>query len=111
MAETSFWCVIDGYVVDAIEFTAGGKIHPGGVKKARSTNDASVGHTGSWGGFSFTKGKNAHFPGTGRAWKKGVEEYMNGGASRERGSWLEEKDVAFEGTVGKVTIIGILKEG
>jgi len=28
----------------------------------------------------------------------------------ERG-WLEEKDVAFEGTVGKVTIIGILKEG
>jgi len=29
----------------------------------------------------------------------------------ERGAWLEEKDVAFEGTVGKVTIIGILKEG
>lgn len=61
-ANKPFYCVIDGMVVDATSFV---HAHPGGLKKILSTDDASVGATGKAFGFSFSSGRNAHFPGTG----------------------------------------------
>ena len=65
----SFWAVIDGYVCDSTSFLDS---HPGGLKKLLSTDHAKTGHTGVEFGFSFSKGRNAHFPGTGRAFNAGV---------------------------------------
>ena len=96
-----FLAVIDGYVVDASEY-ARPSVHPGGVKKASTTNDESTGATGEWGGFSFTKGRNAHFPGTEKRWKEGVEEWLKGG----------DGEVKFEGKgKGRIWIKGIFVEG
>jgi hypothetical protein len=73
-----FWAVVDGWVVDATEFV---ESHPGGLRKLMSTDMAEVGATGGTHGFSFSRGKNAHFPDTGRRFGEGVEEYLRGGAT------------------------------
>jgi hypothetical protein len=54
-----FWAVIDGFVVDASDFVDS---HPGGLRKLLSANNAEAGATGDEFGFSFTRGRNAHFP-------------------------------------------------
>jgi hypothetical protein len=72
---TGFWAVIDGWVVDATDFL---KTHPGGLKKLLSTDSAKVGATGDPFGFSLSRGKNAHFPETGRRFQAGVTQYLQG---------------------------------
>lgn len=71
-----FWAVVDGFVVDATEFLDG---HPGGLKKLLSTNAATTGATlGREFDFSFSRGRNAHFPGTGKRFRDGVKRYLGG---------------------------------
>eukprot|EP00929_Paragymnodinium_shiwhaense_P005434 TRINITY_DN107387_c0_g1_i1.p1 TRINITY_DN107387_c0_g1~~TRINITY_DN107387_c0_g1_i1.p1 ORF type:complete len:232 (-),score=35.13 TRINITY_DN107387_c0_g1_i1:73-729(-) len=72
-----FWAVIDGYVVDASDFISK---HPGGVDKIMSANNASTGASGQPFGFSFTRGRNAHFPETGKRFKACVKKYLEGGS-------------------------------
>ena len=72
-----FWAVIDGFVVDATAFV---DAHPGGLKKLLSTDTAAVGATGEEFGFSLSRGRNAHFPGTGKCFRSGIERYLRGGA-------------------------------
>lgn len=72
---SGFWAVVDGFVVDASEFVDS---HPGGLKKLMSTNSPNAGATGQSFGFSFTRGKNAHFPDTGRRFAEGVKRYLGG---------------------------------
>ena len=77
-AGTSFWACIDGFVVDATDFI--GK-HPGGTKKLFQTNDPDIGPMkGVPFNFSFSRGRNAHFPGTARAFQEGVERFLSGGS-------------------------------
>ena len=71
----SFWAVVDGFVVDATDFI---QKHPGGRKKVLSTNDASTGDTGRPFAFSFSRGRNAHFPATARIFKDGIEAFLKG---------------------------------
>ena len=52
----SFWCVIDGFVVDATEFV---ECHPGGLKKLLAADLPGSGATGKAFGFSFSRGRNA----------------------------------------------------
>ena len=75
----SFWAVVDGFVVDASEFVDN---HPGGLKKLLSTNNAATGATGEPFGFSFSRGRNAHFPDTGKQFQTSVKQYL-GSASDE----------------------------
>jgi hypothetical protein len=72
---SSFWAVVDGWVIDATEFVDS---HPGGLKKLMSTDAEEVGSTGMTHGFSFSRGKNAHFPDTGRRFGEGVVKYLRG---------------------------------
>ena len=107
--KTDFWAVVDGYVVDATEFC---KSHPGGLRKLLSTDDAATGATGAAFGFSFSRGRNAHFPGTGARFRDGVKRYL---AHREdRGirdePYLPPADVAFP-PYGKITILGRFAPG
>ena len=78
----SFWAVIDGYVVDATDFSA---THPGGSTKLLSANEPETGATGRAFGFSFSRGYNAHFPATATRFRDGVERYLNGGI--EQAAW------------------------
>ena len=70
----SFWAVIDGYVVDATAFL---DTHPGGLKKLLSANSANIGATGHKFGFSFSKGRNAHFGHTARRFENGIQKFLN----------------------------------
>ena len=90
-----FWAVIDGFVVDASEFV---DTHPGGLKKLLSTDSSETGATGKPFGFSFSRGKNAHFPDTGKRFRAGVERYLSGGSP----------EVAFP-PLGKIVILGRLQ--
>ena len=101
----SFWAVVDGFVVEASAFLKG-RVHPGGARKLKTSNDAKAGHTGSQFGFSFSKGHNAHFPETGRRWREGVEEYLRA-AGKDDGNenLLPAMEVAFA-PHGSITIIG-----
>ena len=77
-----FWAVIDGYVCDCTDclgkMTNGDKDkHPGGEKKLLSTDHPSIGATGQDFGFSFSKGKNAHYPETAKTFDEGVQRYLN----------------------------------
>lgn len=76
--------------------------HPGGLKKLMQTNQASIGHTGSDYGFSFTQGKNAHFPGTGKTFNQKVKEFVIGD---EVDGFLKPVECAF-GDNGSVVILG-----
>ena len=93
-AGAPFWAVIDGFVVDATEFV---DTHPGGLRKLLSADDPSTGATGRPFGFSFSRGKNAHFPDTGKRFKEGVQRCLAGGSA----------EVAFPG-YGKIVILGRL---
>ena len=77
-AGSSFWAVVDGFVVDATAFVGS---HPGGLKKLLSSDAAATGATGSEFGFSFSRGRNAHFPDTGRRFAAGVKRYLAGGGA------------------------------
>ena len=76
----SFWAVIDGFVVDATDFVDSNS-HPGGLRKLLATDAAESGATGKPRGFSFTRGRNAHFPQTGRAFRDGVKRFAAGGSA------------------------------
>ena len=77
-SKDSFWCVVDGFVVDATAFVGS---HPGGLKKLLSSDAAATGATGREFGFSFSRGPNAHFPDTGRRFAAGVKRYLAGGGA------------------------------
>ena len=96
----SFWAVIDGFVVDASEFVDS---HPGGLKKLLSADSTAAGATGRPFGFSFSRGKNAHFPDTGKRFSNGVKRFLSGGGD---GPFLPPAEVAFPS--GKIIILGRL---
>ncbi len=94
--DKAYWAVVDGFVVDATDFL---DTHPGGLQKLLQSNAASAGYTGNPFGFSFTRGKNAHFPETGRTFKEGVERYL-----RNR----TDNQIQFKGMDGKLRVLGRL---
>ena len=100
-----FWCVVDGFVVDATDFVDN---HPGGMRKLLSTNRADAGADGRPFSFSFSRGRNAHFPDTGKRYREGVKRYLSGGTPGE--ATLPPADVVFS-SYGKITILGRLSEG
>ena len=103
--------MIDGWVVDATDFLDS---HPGGIRKLLSTDMAAVGATGKPFGFSFTQGRNSHFPETGRRFNDGLKEFFKGTAISEgsvdgnEGN-LPEVEVNFP-KHGKIVILGRFKE-
>ena len=84
-----------GWVVDASEFLTN---HPGGLRKLLSTDKAKTGATGKPFGFSFSRGRNAHFPDTGKRFREGVERYLKS---------KKPTDVLFP-PHGKIVILGQL---
>ena len=100
----SFWAVIDGFVVDATDFI---DAHPGGLKKLLSADGAAAGATGQDFGFSFSRGKNAHFPDTGRRFSAGVKRYLSLSSDSEIAGELPPAEIAFP-PHGKVVILGKL---
>jgi cytochrome b involved in lipid metabolism len=101
----SFWAVVDGFVVDATEFVADGG-HPGGLKKLLSTDAAGTGATGKPFGFSFSRGRNAHFPQTGQRFQEGAKRFLSGVSESEAN--LPPVEVAFP-PYGKIVILGRLE--
>ena len=101
---TVFHRVIDGFVVDCSEFV---DTHPGGLRKLLSADDPATGATGRPFGFSFSRGRNAHFPDTGKRFREGAERYLRGGGSSDT-PFLPPTDVAFP-PYGKIVILGRLK--
>lgn len=93
----SFWAVVEGFVVDATEFI---DTHPGGLRKLLSADAAATGATGKVFGFSFSRGRNAHFPDTGKRFHRGVQKFLKG----------EGSEVAFP-PFGKLVILGLLEGG
>ena len=75
-SKDSYWCVVDGFVVDATAFI---DTHPGGLRKLMSTDDAGIGAGPDAFSFSFSRGRNAHFPDTGRRFADGVQRYLRDG--------------------------------
>lgn len=98
-----FWAVVDGFVCDASTFVDS---HPGGLKKLLSTDSGAVGATGKRFGFSFSRGKNAHFPGTGVSFSDGVKRFLRGEAGDD--TFLPPAEVEFGGVAGKLVILGKL---
>ena len=94
---SGFWAVVDGFVVDATDFL---DIHPGGLKKILATDTPGAGATGSDFGFSFSRGRNAHFPNTGRTFKDGVTRFLKGNG---------EPESVYFSSVGSITILGKLE--
>lgn len=119
----TFWCVVDGYVVDATGFL---KSHPGGLMKLLSTDSAAIGATGAPFGFSFTRGRNAHLSDTSTRFREGVKRYLSGeggsgsngmlsgsedGRSVEGEQFLPPVEVDFP-SYGSIVILGRLyREG
>ena len=87
--------------MDATEFA---DTHPGGLRKLLSTNDAEAGVTDRPFGFSFSRGRNAHFPATGQCFQEGVQRYL---AAESDGPYLRPVEVEFP-SYGKVVILGQL---
>ena len=54
-SKDSYWCVVDGFVVDATAFI---DTHPGGLRKLMSTDDAGIGAGPDAFSFSFSRGRN-----------------------------------------------------
>jgi hypothetical protein len=106
-SKESFWAVIDGFVVDATDFV---ETHPGGLRKLLSADSAAAGASGQSFGFSFSRGRNAHFPRTAKLFKAGVQQFLRGGgsdASDDRGH-LPPVAVEFA-PYGRVVVLGCLK--
>ena len=101
----SFWAVIDGFVVDASEFV---DTHPGGLRKLLSADSAESGATGRPFGFSFSRGRNAHFPDTGKRFSEGAKRFLNGARSANDGPFLPPAEVKFP-PHGKIIILGRLE--
>lgn len=99
----SFWGVVDSFVVDATEFV---DAHPGGMRKLLSVDSPGAGATGQSFGFSFTRGRNAHFPETGKRFRDGVQRYLKGTAPDS--ATLPPSDVVFP-PHGKIVILGRLE--
>ena len=76
--------------------------HPGGIKKLLEADKAEIGATGKEFGFSFSQGRNAHFPTTGKKFKDGVERYLSGGIPGI--TELPSTEVFFE-SYGKIVIL------
>ena len=100
-AGDALWGVVDGFVVSVSGFS-----HPGGLRKLQSVNSAGAGHTGNEFGFSFSRGRNAHFPATGRAFREGVERYLRGDGGHKDNVLLPVEVVFPE--YGKIVILGKL---
>ena len=100
--DNAFYAVVDGFVVDATDFL---DAHPGGLKKLLAADNPSTGATGGEFGFSFSRGRNAHFPGTGKAFKDGVRRYLAGEGGED--GWLKDGIVSFE-SYGQIRIVGKL---
>ena len=98
----AFFAVVDGFVVDATAFLDS---HPGGLRKLLSANSPDSGHTGRAFGFSFARGRNAHFPGTGRRFRDGVQRYLTGAAGAD--GLLPPAAIKFE-SYGSIVILGRL---
>ena len=99
----SMWAVVDGFVVDASSFLDS---HPGGLAKLLSTNEGAVGATGRPYSFSFSRGKNAHFPETGRRFSDGVKSFLSPSGT-DHGDVLSPVEVVFP-EYGSITILGKL---
>lgn len=99
---TGFWAVIDSFVVDCSEFV---DTHPGGLRKLLSADSPATGATGQPFGFSFSRGRNAHFPETAKRFREGVKRYLSGGGGDT--PFLPPTDVAFP-PYGKIVILGKL---
>lgn len=104
-SDGSFWAVVDGFVVDATDFVAN---HPGGLHKLLATDSPAAGATGQPFGFSFARGRNAHFPATAERFRDGVARYLSGPSAGDGGGYLLPADVAFP-PHGKVVILGRLE--
>ena len=102
-SSSKFWAVIDTYVVDASEFV---DTHPGGLRKLLSADSAATGATGKPFGFSFSRGRNAHFPDTGKRFHEGVKQYLAGVS--DGGAALPPADIVFP-PYGKIVILGRLE--
>eukprot|EP00469_Lotharella_globosa_P008706 CAMPEP_0167779910 /NCGR_PEP_ID=MMETSP0111_2-20121227/5067_1 /TAXON_ID=91324 /ORGANISM="Lotharella globosa, Strain CCCM811" /LENGTH=158 /DNA_ID=CAMNT_0007670369 /DNA_START=56 /DNA_END=529 /DNA_ORIENTATION=+ len=100
-APHALYGVIDGFVCDCSDFVHNAEAHPGGIKKLLAVNDARVGATGEDYGFSFTRGRNAHFPDTGQTFQDGVRAYLEGGGGSTSGGgksaeYLDPVEVVFK---------------
>ena len=102
-SKEEFWCVIDGFVCDAVEFVDD---HPGGLRKLLSADNPDAGATGQAFGFSFSRGRNAHFPQTGKRFRDGVTRFLGGGGSEAE---LPPTEVHFP-PHGKIVILGRLAD-
>lgn len=103
---TSFWCCIDGFVVDATDYLKT-RVHPGGQTKVLQTNDAKIGNDNKPMSFSFSKGKNAHFPQTAKIFQDGVDGFLNGGTNEIVFPQVFKKN-GDVGHGGKIYILGRL---
>jgi len=92
------WVVIDGYVVDATDFA---NFHPGGTSKILSADSKRTGYTGKEFGFSLSKGKNAHFPTTAKAFEDAAKSFDR----------LQQRVVVKfgSGQTGSIVILGKLR--
>ena len=100
-AMSSYWACIDGFVVESIDFL---QKHPGGKKKLLQTNDPSTGDTSRPFAFSFSRGRNAHFPETAKIFHDGIARFLKG----------ESTEIIFPATFkkqegGKLVVLGRLK--
>ena len=102
-----YWAVVDGFVVDATEFI---DTHPGGLRKLLSADTAAAGATGSPFGFTFSGGRNGHFPDTGRRFRDGVKRFLAGTAlaSASSDNCLAPASVNFP-PHGSLLILGLLR--
>ena len=101
---STFWAVIDSFVVDATAFV---DTHPGGLRKLLSADSPAAGYTAQAFGFSFSRGRNAHFPQTGKRFRDGVQRFLNSASDEP---FLQPADVDFP-PYGKVIILGRLNLG
>ena len=75
-----------------------------------SADEGATGATGKPFGFSFSRGRNAHFPDTGKRFQQGVKQYLKGGAGAAADvslTVLPPAEVAFP-PHGKIFILGKL---
>lgn len=103
---SSFWACIDGFVVDASDFL---QKHPGGKKKILQTNDPNTGYKrGVPFSFSFSKGRNAHFPDTARIFQDGVKKFLESNGDSDRNEIVFPSEYRNGAGGGKLILLGRL---